>query len=311
MPNGLPVVAVDCGRDFTVAVTKDGSVFTCGDNADGQLGQGTTSPLVDFHLVKLPAVVSVCCGRDQVFARNIKGKTFAWGDNTEGQLGINHSNKRSEPTRARKLDKLVQIFPGGFHFLGLDAEGYLWTWGYYGEGRLGLGDISTAVLVPTKIPFISNVVAASAGMSHSAALSSDGTIYVWGKSLMNILNYDVEHLNTPHRLWIEGERPNKWLRELADSEIVSLSSGYGLFFVVTSRGRCFFFGEDQEGVALFGDEEVRWKEPRWSHEAQWEKMIRWWFLGRQDPDSVLSVLPVEVLFHLVSLMKMNFRWGIV
>jgi alpha-tubulin suppressor-like RCC1 family protein len=74
-----------------------------------------------------------------------------------------------------------QVATGYVHTVYLAPDGTVWTWGYNGNGQLGLGDTATRY-VPTRVPGLSQVIGISAGYYHSVALKADGSVVAWGNN---------------------------------------------------------------------------------------------------------------------------------
>jgi alpha-tubulin suppressor-like RCC1 family protein len=170
-PNNLPVTFIAAGRDFSMIVLEDGSLWAFGESTDGQLGQGDNEKHETPQQVKIPPVEEVWCGRDHVFARDREGIIYSWGFNGGGQLGIGNFINHMYPTHNPNLTKFSEFFPGGYHNLGLDKDGGLWSWGKSINGRLGLGKVVSDQGTPKPIYFPSRVVAAACGLAHSIALT--------------------------------------------------------------------------------------------------------------------------------------------
>jgi alpha-tubulin suppressor-like RCC1 family protein len=180
MPNDLPVTQVTCGKGFSLAVTEDGTLFSWGENSDGQLGRGETTNQNTPQKVNLSDVLFMSAGRDHVYAKTPTA-TYAWGYNVSRQFGFSDADNRETPTQVSHLPDLVKIFCGGYHNLGLDSNGNLWSWGRNGEGQLGLGDLASHDH-PEKIPGLPKMVSAAAGMEHSLALTEDKRVFAWGEN---------------------------------------------------------------------------------------------------------------------------------
>src|SRR5207249_1195198 len=83
------ITAVACGNYFSLFLKNNGTVWACGFNGTGQLGDGTsgnyrTTPV---QVSGLTGIVAVAGGGDHsLFVKN-NGMVWACGDNSYGQLG--------------------------------------------------------------------------------------------------------------------------------------------------------------------------------------------------------------------------------
>lgn len=78
------------GKEFTVALSDAGDIYTWGDNTYGQLGINsnvccTSMPNIICGIDKMD---DVCAGSYHVLAKSQTEKLYSWGDNSCGQLGI-------------------------------------------------------------------------------------------------------------------------------------------------------------------------------------------------------------------------------
>ena len=86
-----PVISLSCGEAHTLALTVGGNVFVWGDNAQGQLGLGDTTPRLRPELVRSLRAArssSISAGKAHSMSLAPSGLLFAWGSNFFGQLGI-------------------------------------------------------------------------------------------------------------------------------------------------------------------------------------------------------------------------------
>ena len=70
----------------TVILMTDGSVWTCGENLYGALGDGTTTDQHTAEQVIAGGVQAVGAGTYHSVALKTDGSLWAWGDNYTGQL---------------------------------------------------------------------------------------------------------------------------------------------------------------------------------------------------------------------------------
>ena len=167
---GKAAVNVAAGDRHTLCITADCSLFSWGGNDRGQLGVGDTQ---ERHLPTL----ALCITSD--------GSLFSWGMNHSGQLGVGDAENRRIPTLVTGLQgkQVVHVAAGGNHTICSTADGSVFTWGAGDQGKLGLGDDESDSLVPTLVRSElqgKQVVQVAAGDKHSACVTEDSSVYMWG-----------------------------------------------------------------------------------------------------------------------------------
>ncbi|KAJ9585786.1 hypothetical protein L9F63_002423 [Diploptera punctata] len=97
----IKVKYVSCGEEFSVFLTKDGGVFTCGAGMYGQLGHGSISnELLPRKIVELmgSVVTQISCGRRHTLAFvPSRGRVYAFGLGGAGQLGTRATRNANTP----------------------------------------------------------------------------------------------------------------------------------------------------------------------------------------------------------------------
>lgn len=164
-------------RGSSDASLAESCVWSCGLNANGQLGDGTPEdeePLpecrrpvkVDFSTVlgiqsaasprQNVVVQRVCCGTDHTLViANIlgpsadvsvaQGRVFSWGLGSYGALGTRSEGDGLTPQEVWFPDemegdrsvRIKQVAAGSKHSMALDTDGNVYAWGHGGNGRLG------------------------------------------------------------------------------------------------------------------------------------------------------------------------------
>ncbi len=201
--------AIACGGYHTVAYQKDKSLWACGYNVDGEVGNGphTNWP---FYEVKTPLQVLGCCEPLLVTASKYNcyilrgdGSVWSWGNNGWTSLGDGSDNRRDSPVRVLNIKDIVDISSfgntdedGGWHALALMANGTVWAWGRNNEGQLGDGSTTNSSVPIQSGGLPGNIVQVSAGSWHSLALDSNGTVWGWGYNANGQLG-DGTTLNRP------------------------------------------------------------------------------------------------------------------
>jgi len=186
-------VAVSAGWNWSSALLADGRVVTWGfDNStlpSYVLAQSSGQPLSD--------AVAISAGYLFGMALNGSGQIFAWGHNDEGQLGQDdrvspypNAILVKAPGGASTLSGITMVAAGGIHALALDSSGNVYSWGYSQHGQLGDGanhprvnesPLPDAVVSTAGTAQLGGVSALAAGYGHSLALTSDGSLLIWGQ----------------------------------------------------------------------------------------------------------------------------------
>jgi alpha-tubulin suppressor-like RCC1 family protein len=268
------VKQVSGGKYHSCAVTTDGYVFCWGYNDDGRLGNGSTtkSPVpvqvcavgvtdtsgecksADDRPQVLSGVVQVSAGGSHSCAVTTDGYVFCWGYNGDGRLGNGLSgSQNNSPVPVRVVDvsqgfengKVSQVSAGGSHSCAVTTDGYVFCWGYNGDGRLGNGS-TTKSPVPVKVANgrqgfeNGKVVQVSAGGSHSCAVAAGGVVFCWGYNAYGQLgNGSTTKSPVPVKAGAQGGETL--------SGVVQVSAGGSHSCAVAAGGVVFCWGRNDYG----------------------------------------------------------------
>ncbi|MGI8685636.1 MAG: putative Ig domain-containing protein [Acidimicrobiales bacterium] len=156
------------------------------------------------------------------------GSVLAWGWNGSGQLGDGTTTTRPAPVGVLGLaagSGVVAVSAGASDGLALGSDGSVLAWGSNVFGQLGDGTTADR-LAPVRVSGLgarSGVVAVSAGLSHSLALRSDGSVLAWGYNSFGGLGDGTTTRLAP--VGVSGLG--------AGSGVVAVSAGYALSLALT------------------------------------------------------------------------------
>jgi alpha-tubulin suppressor-like RCC1 family protein len=119
-----------------------------------------------------------------------------------GRLGLdtnNTGNPHADAPHATLVTALaarpvVRMSAGFNHTAAVTAGGQLWTWGSGSSGKLGVGECSSDAYIAAPAKVLLGTSSSSTGSSagkrvkrvdcgaaHTAAVTADGQLWVWGK----------------------------------------------------------------------------------------------------------------------------------
>jgi len=246
LPSGTAVTAIAAGDNHSLALTSTGQVLAWGDNAAGQLGNGTTTGSSIPVGVPMPlgtVVTAIAAGGSHSLALTSTGQVLAWGNNIDGQLG-NGSTTNSSSAVAVNLPNgavVIAIAGGGLHSLALTSgvTGHVLAWGYNGQGELGNGTTTnSSTPVQVNLPNGGFVTAIAGGASHSLALTSAGLVLAWGSNASGQLgDGNTTDSSTPVRV----TQPPFALN------LSAIAGGGGHSLALTSTGQVVAWGSNNAG----------------------------------------------------------------
>ncbi|RZK62723.1 MAG: T9SS type A sorting domain-containing protein [Hymenobacter sp.] len=184
----LPTRSTAAGGAFGLAIKGDGTLWSWGDNAYGQLGDGTTTDRIrPLQVGTAHAWVQVVAGNHHALGLQANGSLWAWGDNSLGQLGTSNNAGTTTPSTTPvqiSSGPYVRLAAGEAYSLALQADGTLFAWGSNEAGQLGTATNAgtttpnpTAAVVPGQYAYM------AAGGAHTLALQATGILYTWGANI--------------------------------------------------------------------------------------------------------------------------------
>ncbi|KAJ3086598.1 hypothetical protein HK102_012865 [Quaeritorhiza haematococci] len=245
------IVDIAVGGMHTIVLTKDGKLYSWGNNDQMVLGRtgDETIPLpvsgLDDH-----KIVKVTCSDSATIALTSTGTLFTWGTfrSAEGILGHSTGTDGQQiqavPTLLEALQKerIVDIAAGSDHVLALDERGRVWSWGNGQQFQLGRRLIERRKIhgVKPERLGLKNVVKIGAGAFHSFAVDKDNTVYAWGLNNWGQCGIGADErgvpqdvIETPTEIEIPG---------LNGAKVIDIMGGEHHSVLLTDDGRIFSFG---------------------------------------------------------------------
>jgi len=193
-----PVQTVSAGANWkqitsslgSGAIKTDGTFWAWGGPSSGNTGAGIVP---DGTSTKRSSPVVISSGATNwkqishgfYTGSGIKtdGTFWVWASGNQGQGGNSTTvDSYTSPNQVGSSTIWKQASSGGFYVAGIKTDGTLWTWGQNGRGQLG-DNTSNAKSSPVQtVAGGTNWKQVSAGYHSSAAIKTDGTLWMWGEN---------------------------------------------------------------------------------------------------------------------------------
>ncbi|OMO68128.1 Zinc finger, FYVE-type [Corchorus capsularis] len=253
----LDVHHVACGVKHAALVTRQGEVFTWGEESGGRLGHGVGKDVIQPRLVESLAVTSVdfvACGEFHTCAVTMAGELYTWGDGTHNAGLLGHGTDVSHwiPKRiSGPLEGLqvASVTCGPWHTALITSTGQLFTFGDGTFGVLGHGDREN-IPYPREVESLSGLrtIAVACGVWHTAAIVevivtqssasvSSGKLFTWGDGDKNRLGHGDK----------EPRLKPTCVPALIDYNFHKVACGHSLTAGLTTSGHVFTMGSTVYG----------------------------------------------------------------
>lgn len=246
------VASVSAGDAHVLAILEDGSLWTWGNNSDGQLGLGQTSDPVhtptQITIENDKKVVYISAGSNYSTAILEDGSLWTWGNNLYGMLGDGTRIKKPTPQKItiEEGKKVTKTSTANYCMGAILEDGTFWMWGYNQNGQLGDGTTESPKTTPQKITIGEGkkAVGISCSQFQTAAILEDGSLWAWG---VGCLGAGVEETSSsPKEISVEAEKK---------VEAVSLGTDHTM--VVSESGTLWAWGDNSwNAVGVEGSNQV-------------------------------------------------------
>ena len=236
-----PMVAT--GRNHALYLADDGTVWAWGDNTNGQLGTGDTSPRYEpVQVAGLSNIIQVSAGYSYSAALRGDGTVFAWGDNGYAQMGSGAAGANQLTPYAVPLANIKAISAGAFTLFALRTDGNLFGWGYNGQGQSGTGVAGGLITSPTVVTGGKLWRSVCGGWLHAMAIRDNGELWVWGNNQEGNFGNGAS-----------GTISATPIQVAALSNVMSMGAGYFHSLAITANGSFYAWGYNLNGQLGVGD----------------------------------------------------------
>ncbi len=177
---------VFAGQHHFIAIAKDGTLWAWGNNAYGEVGDGsTTDRKSPVQISSETGWTNIYPGQTHNLAIKENGTLWAWGRNNYGKLGLGtEGGTILIPTQVGSDTDWKEATSGDRGSVAIKNNGTLYTWGANINGYLGSGIVQQnhKNLVPTQMGTETDWKSVSGKRWHVIAIKNNGTLWSWGRN---------------------------------------------------------------------------------------------------------------------------------
>jgi alpha-tubulin suppressor-like RCC1 family protein len=279
----IKITKISAGYDYSLFLTSNGRVYSCGSNYWGQLGLDSTdlqknTPILiesynDSNLQQITytniKITKISAGGYHSLFLTSEGRVYSCGSNYWGQLGLNSTDwKKNTPTLIETFYnsnseaitytniKITKISGGHLHSIFLTSDGRVYSCGSNSKRQLGLdtSGLSRNILRrPTLISDLSNVWEIACGNAHSLFIYVKLKVYSFGNNYYGRLGLDSldASITTPSIIDTYYDITLNTSQNYDTIMIKKISAGGYHSLFLTNEGRVYSCGLNNKGQLGF------------------------------------------------------------
>ena len=168
------VISIAAGDLHSLVLKQDGSVWSCGLNVNGQLGNPSISHATDTFEQTTISSGAIAIAGGLVHSVVLKQDNSVWMAGTE----MHEKLKIDDFVQLRVIEGAKAVAAGGGHSMVLTQQGAVWAMGWNFIGQIGDGTTTDKARFVSVIP--SGGKALAAGHAHSLVVKEDGSLWAAG-----------------------------------------------------------------------------------------------------------------------------------
>ena len=243
-PFNIPVTKIACGKSHTVVLDSSGTVWTCGDNSKGQLGNGIVgqvSPVTSFIPIATGTFLDIQCTNYATLILISGGQVAKTGTNVCGELGADTTVYYSFVyVTDSGFPSVVTGIACGPDFTLIATSSAVYSSGNNSVGQLGQASFNSNILGFTICSFFDSAptfpVHIMAGNNYSALTDSTNTkLWVTGTIAMYALYNSVygKYNNASHNFF-NGDAISAFSTIYNNQDSITISYNSGKIIIYNS-----------------------------------------------------------------------------
>jgi alpha-tubulin suppressor-like RCC1 family protein len=230
----------------TCGVTTDNRAYCWGNNTQGVLGDGTTTPrLAPVEVVGGLRFRQISAGGAATCGVTTDYRAYCWGQNDLGELGDGTTTRRLTPVPVAGGHQFRQVETNFEHTCGVSyPDNRAYCWGRNTDGQLGNGtrtgpeacDYGSCSTKPFSVTSTLAFRQVTTGYFHSCGVTADNRVFCWG---LNKYGQIGDSSTASWRLKPSRVAPTRQFRQV--------DAGTDFTCAVTTDYRAFCWGNGRSG----------------------------------------------------------------
>ena len=176
------IVAISAGNYHSIALDKDGNVYTWGYNGYGQLGLGnTTNTVLPVKVDDLEGIIKIEAGNYTSYVIDNNNHLWSTGYNYYGELGNGSTSNRSKFTQIQTLENVSDVSASETNStIVLLSDGTVWGFGNNTNNQLTTVGGATPQQLKGPDGMLKDITSISVGYYTGYAITSEEKVVAWG-----------------------------------------------------------------------------------------------------------------------------------